>query len=49
MGINPAWKDSFNFRIDKEEVITFEIWDYDSLSRNDYIANGSYSLANVLK
>ncbi|KAL4430304.1 hypothetical protein ABPG74_019463 [Tetrahymena malaccensis] len=48
-GKTPVWSDKFNFKILNDNMLTFSIYDHDKLSRNDFIAEGSCALANVLQ
>ncbi|KAL4454620.1 hypothetical protein ABPG74_021825 [Tetrahymena malaccensis] len=48
-GQTPVWIDKFNFKIKNDNMLTFSIFDKDKLSGNDFIAEGSCALANVIK
>ncbi|KAL4512784.1 hypothetical protein ABPG72_017469 [Tetrahymena utriculariae] len=48
-GKTPVWIDQFNFKILNDNMLTFTIYDYDTFSSSDFIAEGSCSLANAFQ
>lgn len=48
-GKTPSWCDQFNFKIMNDTMLTFTIYDYDTMSSNDFIAEGSCALANAFQ
>lgn len=41
----PAWKDSFTMKKTGEDLIKFEVWEYDSISNNDLIGEGVLTIS----
>eukprot|EP01084_Bolivina_argentea_P164177 285464_1 len=44
--VNPVWNESFNFYafIDKPQHLTFEVFDYDMLSKDDFLGSYEFEL-----
>ena len=48
-GQNPNWGSaSLSFRITYEDLVNFEVWDRDFLTKNDLVGQGSLSMASII-
>ena len=48
-GQNPSWGSvPLSFRINYEDVVNVEVWDSDSVSRNDLIGQGFLSISSII-
>lgn len=48
-GKHPGWKDSMNFKRLSEDILTFEVWDKDILSRDDMVGTGTLSVNSIIQ
>ena len=46
-GKTPSWKDTFTFQRTKEELIVFQVWDHDTISKNDMAGEGVLAFSRV--